>query len=157
MVPVCRLGLREPFFRPGDFAFSLSLVHKDSVAAMLCGLSILELCLVIAMKHIHDVREDQPFNFEMVYNGMWVRLSKVYSEVHFLLWHTVCPQHCIPLLHYAVFAVHLPEYKKFTQRSHSVEFFGKPVALKVSPLTAYSHNWWMQFFFFTAATIVEPL
>lgn len=70
MVPVCRLGLREPFLRPGDFAFSLTLVQKESVSAMLCGLSILELCLVIAMKRIHDIREDQPFTFEMVYNGM---------------------------------------------------------------------------------------
>lgn len=32
------------------------------------------------------------------------------------------------------FVIHSPEYKKFTQRSHSVEFFGKPVALKVRPL-----------------------
>ena len=34
------------------------------------GLSILELSLVIAAKHLLDRRDGQPFNFEMVYNGM---------------------------------------------------------------------------------------
>ena len=33
------------------------------------GVSILELCLIIAMKHLTDVYEGEPFNFEMVYSG----------------------------------------------------------------------------------------
>ena len=33
------------------------------------GVSVLELCLIIAMKHITDIYEGEPFNFEMVYNG----------------------------------------------------------------------------------------
>ena len=41
----------------------------ESVAAMLRGVSILELCLIIAMKHIVELSGDDPFNFEMVYSG----------------------------------------------------------------------------------------
>ena len=33
------------------------------------GLSILELCLVIAMKHLNDIYDGEPFNLQMVYNG----------------------------------------------------------------------------------------
>lgn len=36
---------------------------------MLSGLSILELCLVIAMKHLNDIYEGEPFNLQMVHNG----------------------------------------------------------------------------------------
>ena len=41
----------------------------DSVSAMLKGVSILELCLMVAMKHIVEMNGEDPFNFEMVYNG----------------------------------------------------------------------------------------
>jgi hypothetical protein len=50
----------------------------ESVAAMLKGVSVLELCLIIAMKHIVELNGDDPFNFEMVYSGtlyMYVRPS----------------------------------------------------------------------------------
>lgn len=33
------------------------------------GLSILELCLIIAIKHLNDVYEGEPFNLQMVHNG----------------------------------------------------------------------------------------
>ncbi|KAJ8311936.1 hypothetical protein KUTeg_010512 [Tegillarca granosa] len=32
------------------------------------GISILELCLIIAMKHLTDIYEGEPFNFEMIYS-----------------------------------------------------------------------------------------
>jgi len=35
----------------------------------LSGLSILELCLIIAMKHLVEIHGDEQFNFQMVYNG----------------------------------------------------------------------------------------
>ena len=44
----------------------------ESVAAMLRGVSILELCLIIAMKRIVELNGDDPFNFEMVYSGTYV-------------------------------------------------------------------------------------
>ena len=30
---------------------------------------MLELCLIIAMKHLNETYDGEPFNFEMVYNG----------------------------------------------------------------------------------------
>ena len=41
----------------------------DAVSAMLKGVSILELCLIIAMKHVVELNGDEPFNFEMIYSG----------------------------------------------------------------------------------------
>ena len=44
---------------------------------MLHGVSVLELCLVIAMKNISEISEGEPFNFEIVYNGeMKLRASQ---------------------------------------------------------------------------------
>jgi len=54
------------------------------------GLSILELCLIIAMKHLNDVYEGEPFNLQMVHNGTPTRLNrqlkgKIISAYAFLL------------------------------------------------------------------------
>lgn len=38
------------------------------------GLSVLEICLIIAMKHLNDIYEEEPFNFQMVYNGEMTHL-----------------------------------------------------------------------------------
>lgn len=43
------------------------------------GLTILELCLVIAMKHLNDVYQGEPFNLQMVHNG-WMGPSGVKSS-----------------------------------------------------------------------------
>ena len=67
---MCRLGLRKPFLDPADFVRSRKMVAGDSTLAMLQGLSVLELCLVVAMKHLVDISGGGTFNFEMVYNGM---------------------------------------------------------------------------------------
>ncbi len=69
-MPICRLGIRDNFLRSTDFVFSLRLLEKEAVSSILSGLSVLELCLVIAMKHLKDICEDEQCNFEMIYNGM---------------------------------------------------------------------------------------
>ena len=38
---------------------------------LILGLSILELCLVIAMKHLTEIYDGEPFNFEMIYSGKY--------------------------------------------------------------------------------------
>ncbi|NXC00254.1 ORC4 protein, partial [Orthonyx spaldingii] len=40
----------------------------DSKANIVHGLSVLEICLIIAMKHLNEVYDGEPFNFQMVYN-----------------------------------------------------------------------------------------
>ena len=47
---------------------------------MLHGVSVLELCLVIAMKHIVEINDREPFNFEMVYKGKIVRIQDVTGQ-----------------------------------------------------------------------------
>lgn len=50
------------------FSGGLQTVHISSLISVL-GLSILELCLIIAIKHLNDVYEGEPFNLQMVHNG----------------------------------------------------------------------------------------
>jgi len=48
-----------------DFTQALAQQQFDCRAGMLQGLSVLELCLVVAMRHLTQIY-DEPFNFEMV-------------------------------------------------------------------------------------------
>ena len=73
-MPVCQLGVRHAFLTASDLVYSYRLLTMESVAAMLRGVSILELCLIIAMKHIVELNGDDPFNFEMVYSGTSIRV-----------------------------------------------------------------------------------
>lgn len=68
MYPVCQLGEMSPSLSVSDFVESRKLITMDSKSAMLHGVSILELCLIIAMKHLTEIYEGEPFNFEMVYS-----------------------------------------------------------------------------------------
>ena len=43
---------------------------------------MLELCLIIAMKHLTTIYEGEPFNFEMVYKGIcFVFFGLFYSRI----------------------------------------------------------------------------
>lgn len=68
MYPVCQLSEMSPSLSVSDFVESRKLITMDSKSAMLHGVSILELCLIIAMKHLTVIYEGEPFNFEMVYS-----------------------------------------------------------------------------------------
>jgi origin recognition complex subunit 4 len=67
ILPVCHITPSDPFLVAGHFVDSSKLLSVDSKAAMLHGVSVLELCLVIAMKHVRQIYDDEPFNFEMVF------------------------------------------------------------------------------------------
>lgn len=96
---------------------SNSRVHLSFII----GLSVLEICLIIAMKHLNDIYEEEPFNFQMVYNGEMKSLS---FSSRFLL----CPLLGSTNILIAYFA----EFQKFIQRkAHSVYNFEKPVVMKV--------------------------
>ncbi|XP_034038045.1 origin recognition complex subunit 4 [Thalassophryne amazonica] len=68
MLCLSRVSVAKPVIRPADLLESSRLCFADSSANMLHGLSILELCLIIAMKHLNDVYEGEPFNLQMVHN-----------------------------------------------------------------------------------------
>ncbi len=44
---------------------------------MFLGLSVLEMCLIIAMKHLTDTYNGEPFNFEMVFAGWYLLLINI--------------------------------------------------------------------------------
>jgi origin recognition complex subunit 4 len=41
----------------------------DTAKLAINGLSVLELCLLVAMSHLTEKLDDKPFNCEMVYQG----------------------------------------------------------------------------------------
>ncbi|KAI3366139.1 hypothetical protein L3Q82_009960 [Scortum barcoo] len=68
MFCLSRVSATKPAVRPADLLEASRLCFCDAKANMLHGLSILELCLIIAMKHLNDVYEGEPFNLQMVHN-----------------------------------------------------------------------------------------
>lgn len=53
-------------FSVEKFQEHLDQYETDDMVNILLGLSILEFCLVIAMKHHEDIYDNKPMNFEMI-------------------------------------------------------------------------------------------
>ncbi|XP_056157286.1 origin recognition complex subunit 4 [Lampris incognitus] len=68
MLCLSRVTVANPSIKPADLLDASSLCMADAKANILHGLSILELCLIIAMKHLNDTYDGEPFNLQMVYN-----------------------------------------------------------------------------------------
>ncbi|XP_071978303.1 origin recognition complex subunit 4 isoform X1 [Engystomops pustulosus] len=68
LLVLCRVNGSHPHLSAGDFVEAQRLRSQDSKANILHGLSVLEMCLVIAMKHLQDIYSGEPFNFQMVHN-----------------------------------------------------------------------------------------
>uniref|UniRef100_A0A336N2F7 Origin recognition complex subunit 4 n=1 Tax=Culicoides sonorensis TaxID=179676 RepID=A0A336N2F7_CULSO len=58
----------NPDWNPSYVTKTLENSIDDDKVQILCGLSVLELCLVIAMKHQTEIYDNDPFNFEMIFN-----------------------------------------------------------------------------------------
>lgn len=50
------------------FQRQIQQYEKDDMVLILQDLSILELSLIITMKHHYDIYDNQPMNFEMLFN-----------------------------------------------------------------------------------------
>lgn len=57
----------HPAFTKDDFALADEHMSQDSKMEMLKGVSVLEVCLLLAMRRLTEVYDGQPFNFEMIY------------------------------------------------------------------------------------------
>ncbi|XP_029766397.1 origin recognition complex subunit 4 isoform X2 [Terrapene carolina triunguis] len=68
MLALSSITVSHPFMTGSDLLEASRLCRMDSKANIVHGLSVLEICLIIAMKHLNDVYEGEPFNFQMVYN-----------------------------------------------------------------------------------------
>ncbi|KAJ4439830.1 hypothetical protein ANN_07958 [Periplaneta americana] len=78
---VSRLSPTHTCLTTEDFTQVLSHWTRDAKVAMLEGLSVLELCLVIAMKHHTEIYEGEPLNFEMVYRR-YLKFASQNATVH---------------------------------------------------------------------------
>ncbi|XP_008058064.1 origin recognition complex subunit 4 isoform X2 [Carlito syrichta] len=68
MLALNRVTASHPVLTAADLMEANQLCSMDSKANIVHGLSVLEICLIIAMKHLNDIYEEEPFNFQMVYN-----------------------------------------------------------------------------------------
>ncbi|XP_021933579.1 origin recognition complex subunit 4 isoform X2 [Zootermopsis nevadensis] len=76
LVVISRLSDTHPTLTAEDFLQVHKLWSRDAKVAMVEGLSVLELCLIIAMKHQTEIYEGEPLNFEMVYRRYCKFLSQ---------------------------------------------------------------------------------
>ncbi|XP_029461285.1 origin recognition complex subunit 4 isoform X2 [Rhinatrema bivittatum] len=68
MLVLSRITVSHPHINATDLIEANKLQSMDSKVNIVLGLSVLEVCLIIAMKHLHDIYEGEPFNFQMVQN-----------------------------------------------------------------------------------------
>ncbi|NWR27538.1 ORC4 protein, partial [Tachuris rubrigastra] len=68
MLAVSAVTVHHPLLTAADLQEASRQHRSDSKAKIVHGLSVLEICLIIAMKHLNDVYDGEPFNFQMVYN-----------------------------------------------------------------------------------------
>ncbi|KAM6945530.1 origin recognition complex subunit 4 isoform 2-T2 [Aplochiton taeniatus] len=82
MLMLSRVTVSKPFIQPADIIEASRCCMVDSKANVLHGLSILELCLIIAMKHLNDIYDGGPFNFHMVHNEFKKFLQRKSHSIH---------------------------------------------------------------------------
>ncbi|RMC18860.1 hypothetical protein DUI87_04756 [Hirundo rustica rustica] len=68
MLAVSAVTTHHPLPTAADLQEASRQHSSDSRANIVHGLSVLEICLIIAMKHLNEVYDGEPFNFQMVYN-----------------------------------------------------------------------------------------
>lgn len=62
-----QLGSEKQCLAIEDFEEEIKLLDTDEMVQCLMDLSVLELCLVIAMKHHIEIYDNQTMNFEMIF------------------------------------------------------------------------------------------
>nr|XP_002121287.2 origin recognition complex subunit 4 [Ciona intestinalis] len=82
--PICKLNVNHQFITAADIADSARNVFSDPKANILHGVSVLELCLIIAMNHLTNIYAGESFNFHMVYNEF---LKFTQKKLHILQKH----------------------------------------------------------------------
>ena len=66
MLPVYQLSVSEPFLKGSDFHEASRMLHANTRASLIPGLSVLELTLLVAIRHYMET-SSKPFNFEIIY------------------------------------------------------------------------------------------
>lgn len=82
MLTLGHVTVAKPTIKATDLLEASRAFLVDSKANILHGLSILELCLIIAMKHLNDIYDGEPFNFQMVHNEFKKFLQRKSHSIH---------------------------------------------------------------------------
>ncbi|NXY62288.1 ORC4 protein, partial [Callaeas wilsoni] len=119
MLAASAVTVHHPLLTAADLQEASRQHTADSKANIVHGLSVLEICLIIAMKHLNDVYDGEPFNFQMVYNGE--SNARAMQTLH----------HSLPFNWPFSLPLTGTEFQKFIQRkAHSMYNFEKPVVMK---------------------------
>jgi len=78
--PVAKLSENHKRITAADIADSESIIFADTKLSMLRGVTMIELCLIIAMNHLSNISSGEPFNFQMVYNE-FLKFSQKKSHI----------------------------------------------------------------------------
>ncbi|XP_022197552.2 origin recognition complex subunit 4 [Nilaparvata lugens] len=68
MLLVCQLDVDCPSITSDAIHNTHNKISNDDKITLLEGLSVLEICLIIAMSHQNEIYDGDPFNFEMIAN-----------------------------------------------------------------------------------------
>ncbi|XP_007894542.1 origin recognition complex subunit 4 isoform X1 [Callorhinchus milii] len=82
MLALNHVTVSNPHIRPTDLLDASRTCTMDSKANILHGLSVLEFCLIIAMKDLNYIYDGEPFNFQMVYNEFQKFVQRKAHSVH---------------------------------------------------------------------------
>lgn len=66
VIPVSQLSVDEPFLRSSHFNEASNMLHVNTKAVLIPGLSVLELTLLVAIRRYMETSSN-PFNFEIIY------------------------------------------------------------------------------------------
>lgn len=77
---VCKLNNEKPFLSYEDFKEQIDSLDKDETVQLIQDLSILELCLIIAMKHHVEIYDNQAMNFEMIFTR-YMKFANAHSSI----------------------------------------------------------------------------
>ncbi|KAK7083037.1 origin recognition complex subunit 4 [Halocaridina rubra] len=67
LLGISQVSAKKPHLTHHMLSEAQRLINVEAKISILQGLSTLQICLVVAMKHLTTVYEGEPFNFEMIY------------------------------------------------------------------------------------------
>lgn len=77
---ISKLGENKRFLTADDFQQQMNEIEKEETVCTLLDLSILEICLMIAIKHHSEIYNNEKMNFEMVYTR-YVKFANSNSSI----------------------------------------------------------------------------
>ncbi|KAJ8925772.1 hypothetical protein NQ315_009620 [Exocentrus adspersus] len=72
--------LQDDYLSVEDFLEQINVLEKDDMVQVLQDLNVLELCLVISMKHHAEIYDNQPMNFEMILSR-YIKFANANSNI----------------------------------------------------------------------------